>query len=945
MSPIRFTQLREIIAAAEELPENRRAAYVEQACGGDEPLRREALSLLQWDAAASPVVGTGRMPQLLGLPPPGDALDQALPARIGAYKVRGVLGQGGMGVVYEAEQGVPIRRAVAIKRVYPGMKRGAVLARFEEERHHLARMSHPGIARIYDAGEDEQGSYFVMELVRGKPITQYCRDEGLSQRARLRLFRDTCHAVQHAHQKGVIHRDLKPSNVLVTEEDGRPRPKVIDFGIAIALNDVGDAVSRRLTAAGQLVGTVDYMSPEQLAGDATAGVDTRSDVYSLGVLLYELLSGRLPMDTKGKSLLEAMSLAAAAEPRALRQQDGGAVDNDLVAITLMALNKEPAQRYASAAALADDLDRWMDGQAVLAVPPSTTYQLRKLIARNRISTGLAMALVLSALVFGLVMAQLYQEQRETRAKAEVEATRAQSVSSFLVEMLSSVESRGSTVTVREILDEAAVEVGSGTDREFEATLHSTLGKAYLALGLFEDAHGHLGSAHQIRLDLFGAESVEVGESLGELANYHRAHSYGLESLSTADSLARRALELARAEAEPDPEILMLRVASLAKIQAARLRASAADSLYREAIILAREYGATDKTVASLLLDRALPLYQLGRPAAAAAVLREALDNMNRGYPGDHPLTSRCLHDLSYLVPSLAERESLLLESLAMSKRLWGANSDNLVQPLASLQGVYDQQQQLGKAEDCSREVLRIVELWREPDNVEIARAANNLGSVLSRQGHGDEAATLMTRALEIWRAKLGEMNGLTMVCRSNLGEVLDLLGRDDEAWEVLEEGWTLSQAPQPASPSVASLCARRMASFLMRRSYFAEAEYLLAQAVELSLGASLNSQARARQEYARCLRELGHVNEALTQHAMLHSLVHERDDLEQLRDTNLEAWDALCEQAELESRDSVGAASESERPQSTPQPPAHSSWLRSSSAKAAAAGKSGRRVM
>ena len=405
--------------------EQERAAYLDQACAGDPELRREVEALLLAHRQ-----GGG----ILEAPPAG--LDSTAVCRaadgigslIGPYKLLEKIGGGGMGVVYMAEQLHPVHRKVALKIIKPGMDSGQVIARFEAERQALTMMEHPNIARVLDAGTTESGRpYFVMELVKGIPITDYCDQAQLSTRQRLELFIQICHAVQHAHQKGVIHRDIKPGNVLVTLHDDRPVPKVIDFGIAKAMSQ--QLTEKTLfTNFAQMIGTPLYMSPEQ-AQISGLDVDTRSDIYSLGVLLYELLTGTTPFDknrlleaaydemrriireeepprpstrisTLG-SKLAAISAHRNTDPKKLGQLMRGELDW----IVMKSLEKDRTRRYATANGLAADVGRYLKDEPVVALPATAVYRLRKLVLRNRLVFA-AVGAVAAALVIGLGLSLL-----------------------------------------------------------------------------------------------------------------------------------------------------------------------------------------------------------------------------------------------------------------------------------------------------------------------------------------------------------------------------------------------------------------------------------------------------------------------------------------------------------------------------------------------------------
>ncbi|MFZ4574218.1 MAG: serine/threonine-protein kinase, partial [Phycisphaerales bacterium] len=445
---------------------------------------------------------------------------------IGPYKLVELLGEGGFGMVWLAERREPMVQHAAIKLLKPGMDSRAVITRFEHERQALAMMDHPNVARVFDAGTLENGRpYFIMEFDRGLSITEYCDKHRMSIPERLQLFTSVCDAIEHAHMKGIIHRDLKPSNILVSGDHANPVVKVIDFGIAKA---VGASLAQQtmLTERGQIVGTIEYMSPEQ-ADLRGQDVDTRSDVYSLGVVLYELITGVLPFESSAlrsagleelqrivrhvdppRPATRISALGPSADTLAQRRHTSAdglrrVLARELEWIPLRAMRKEPGERYRSAADLRDDINNYLRGLPLAAGPESAAYRFRKFVRRRR-TFVIAAALVILAVVVGSVgLVVGLVRAREAVAAETFERKRAESTIAFLQGMLESVDpqkAQGRDITVRDILDDAASKVGTrfSNDPVLEASMREVIGETYYKLSRYEEASVHLARAAELR---------------------------------------------------------------------------------------------------------------------------------------------------------------------------------------------------------------------------------------------------------------------------------------------------------------------------------------------------------------------------------------------------------------------------------------------------------------
>jgi serine/threonine protein kinase/tetratricopeptide (TPR) repeat protein len=806
MNAQRKHKAEDIFLDALDLSASERPEFLTERCGDDAELLHEVRELLRAHAAQ------GILERPVDAVPeeafPDDVFHEAAtPERIGPYRVLQVLGEGGMGTVYEAEQAEPVRRRVALKVIKAGLNSRQVVGRFEAERQALAVMDHPNIARVLDAGTTRGGRpYFVMELVRGVPLTEYCDTRLLSTRDRLDLFVQVCRAVQHAHLKGVIHRDLKPSNILVTLHDDRPVPKVIDFGIAKAM---GWRLADRtiVTHAGQLMGTPAYMSPEQ-AGVAGLDVDSRSDVYSLGVMLYELLVGAQPFDLGSVVEAAVEHVIRDKEPplpssrlttlpgddqqyivdhrqsdvRSLKRQLKG----DLDWVVMKAIEKDRRRRYDTANGLANDLERYLANETVAARPPSAGYRVRKFARRHR--AGLAAATVaILALASGATAATVgLVRARTAEANAARDAETAQQVSAFMIEMFEVSdpgEARGNAVTAREILDQGArrIETELADQPAVKARLMHTMGEVYRKLGLYDEASQLFEQALEARRDLYPSGDPGLAQSINDLGEIR--HLQG--RYDQAEALYREAIEMRRRLLGESHLDLALSVNDLGLLHYERGELEESEALFREALAMRRALlPKEDEEVASSLNNLGGLLIAQGELAEAEEHLREAHRILQAEVGGDHPTATSALNNLGHVLfrqGKTAEAGEIMDEVLAIRRKVFGNEHPSVATSLNNLATVVNEQGDYERAEGLYREALAITRAVGGPEHPNAARASKNLASCLTRLGRYEEAESLFLDALAVFTEKLGDDHRLVASTRGQLAGLYEAWGRPDQA--------------------------------------------------------------------------------------------------------------------------------------------------------------------
>ncbi len=704
-----------------------------------------------------------------------------IPERIGRYKILQVLGEGGMGVVFEAEQTEPVQRRVAVKTVKLGMDTKQVLARFESERQALAVMDHPSIAKVFDAGATDNGRpYFVMELVRGVALTEYCDLHKLTTGKRLELFVRICKAIQHAHQKGVIHRDLKPSNILVTAQGQEPVPKVIDFGIAKAIS--GNLTDRTLaTQLGEIVGTPAYMSPEQ-AERSALDVDTRTDVFTLGVILYELLTGTLPFDVTSQAAPQVVpwilreeepptpsarfnSLGDGRKTVAERRRTNpetlrGQLAGDLDWIVLKAMAKDRTQRYETANGFALDIERFLHDEPVLARPPSTRYRLAKFVKRNRVTVGAA-SLALLAVIGGAVAATVgFLKARRSEAVAHREAAVATGTTDFLVDLFGVSNpfiARGRDLSLREVLDSGAARIDQLADApEVQARITHSIGTVYAELGMYAQATPLFDRALARYTELYGPGDVRVAQTQRDMA-----HFLILEGdYERAETLNRAALAtFRRAYGDDDPRT----IDALDNLVFGFLRSghniAEGEKLLRAALPEVRAALGERNELVALTMDH-LCWTLLGRsPVAADSVCQATLDLRREIFPGDHPQIGYVLKRVGAARRALGHYEESLAaleEAVAMDRRLYGDVHPEVAYGLLGLAETYRAMGQPAKALPLAQQAVAMQRQLLPDTNAERAQGLGTLANLLGDLRRFDEALAVLHEALAIDRAVFGD---------------------------------------------------------------------------------------------------------------------------------------------------------------------------------------------
>ena len=813
-------------------------------------------------------------------------------SRIGPFTLLRLIGEGGFGDVYEAEQEHPVKRRVALKIIKLGMDTREVIARFDAERQALAMMEHPHIARVLDAGATDSGRpYFAMELVDGEPIARYCDRNRLTIEDRLRLFQQVCEAVQHAHSKGVIHRDLKPNNVLVSTHDGKPFAKVIDFGIAKATS--GHLTDKTLaTELNQIMGTPLYMSPEQAAG--SADIDTRTDIYSLGVILYELLTGSTPVDAatlrsavfaeiqrvicqvepprpslrlaQATTTLSGIAAQRASEPRKLTRTVRGELDW----IVMKALEKDRKRRYETANGLAMDLRRYLAAEPVLAAPPSASYRLQKFVRRNK---GLVAAgsLIAASLVVGIV--GFAWQARIAQARAD----ELQKVSNFQEEMLSQVDptEAGEVLTddVQAKFAAALVEAGvpeperasriaafkeqwqqvnatdaatnlidttilkpaaAAIDKQFggqpvvDAALRQALAEVYSGLGLSDQAMPLAKAALATRRRVLGEEHPDTLTSINDMGRL--LHDQG--KLGEAEPYLREALDKRRRVLGEEHPFTLVSINNLGFLLQDQGKLDEAERYLREAMDKSRRVNGKDNPDTLMAANNlGLLLADEGKLTEAERYLREALEARRRVLGEDDPETLESINNLStllYAQGKLSEAEIYFRESLAKLRRTLGEEHPYTMSSINNLGFLLQAEGKLDEAEPYLRDSLEKTRRVLGEEHPDTLNSISNLGLLLQAQGKLAEAEPYLRQALERRRRVLGEEHPDTLASVNFLGGLLLEQGNLNEAEPYLRAALEKSRRVNGEEHVTTLSSVTSLGALLTAKGKYAEARTLLA---------------------------------------------------------------------------------------------------------------------
>jgi eukaryotic-like serine/threonine-protein kinase len=814
MTEARWERVKELLHQAMQLPLEQRGEFLDRACGSEQALRAELDSLLAVEVNAA----------FLQSPPQGIGAGGALvDGEVFAERFQLIrkLGEGGMGQVWLADQLSPVRRPVALKLIKAGMYDEVVVQRFQAERQSLAMMDHPTIAKVFDAGTTPQGQpYFVMEYVPGLPITDYCDQHKFSISQRLALFIQVCEGVQHAHQKAIIHRDIKPANILVIEVDGKPTPRIIDFGLSKMITPQGEDQTL-VTRLGHFLGTPGYMSPEQINPDVQ-DIDTRTDVYSLGVVLYVLLTGLAPFETGQRPkqpLEELLQKLRTEEPpfpstkvRTDRNTSTASADargtqpgqlisllrGDLDWIAMKALERDRGRRYGTPSELAADLRRHLNHEPVMARPASSGYRLRMYVRRHRLAVGVGAGLMVLLAAFSVLQGLELRRTTLERDRANRERDRATRITDFMSGMFNVSdpgEARGNSVTAREILDKASTDVTTGLskDPEIQSEMMRIMALTYTNLGLYGRAHDLAQRALNIRLSVLGADNAKTLESMTQLGWIMNQEGHFPE----AEQLERKALAGERHVLGEEAPLTLESMDHLARIVGLQDRYDEEEKLSRAVVeIGTRRLGPENSQVLQAMANLGIALWNEARYVEAEQQFRQVITVGRRVLGPDHPLILASTGDLGLVLwrqGRMAEAEQLFRETLAESQRVLGTEHPNIALEMDHLANLLSAEGRLAEAEKLTREELTIRAKTLGPEHPRTLISKINLSEEIFKEGYIQEAERLQREVIEAQVRILGADNLDTFVFKTYLARTLIREGRYVEAEELARAAYEVQR--------------------------------------------------------------------------------------------------------------------------------------------------------
>lgn len=829
MNADRFRRIDEIFNHARSLEHDDRTAFLVAACGDDKSLRSEVEALLNHDdhpeaLFRTPAIKAGLQFSSLGGRVSISQADTAIPESIGGYRIQRVLGEGGFGVVYLAIQDNP-SRTVALKVIRESIATPQMLKRFDYEAQILGRLTHPGIAQVYEAGTETTNrgtrAFFAMEYIEGKRLDHYANDSALSVEGRLDLLARVCDAVQYAHQKGVIHRDLKPQNILV-DELGNPR--ILDFGVSRTTDS--DIYTTTLhTTAGQLIGTLPYMSPEQVTGDP-AEVDTRSDVYALGVMLYLLMTGKLPHDLGSRSIAEAARVIRDEQPTRL-SSFSRAFKGDVDTIVLKAMEKDKTRRYQSAAELATDIRRHLRGEPIEAKRNSGWYVLQKTLRRYKLLAIVSASFVVILIFASIALAYLYrraefqaevarternaaqeatrQAQEETE-RARIEENRATAIKNFMLRLLQSADARsarGEDRTVREMLDSVDpwLEKTLVAEPRVVVAIRETTGQAYMSMGLYEQA------SNQFEKALATAETFRSEDPIFYWKlNLHRAVLHEkMGRLEEVEAEAESSLNMFRKLHPPDHPDIGWAMQCLAGVRLSLGRLEGLEQMLTTAVEIARKSPPN-------------PGPQENEDSELASVL---------GSLGAYYYKQR----------DLDKSEKCFREAIEIGVAKLGENHPTLAPLYNNLAAILDTRDRLDEALPYFRKSLETARMTLGPNHPDVASALCGLGQTLSRHGQFEEAFQHFSEAIRIRREALPPNHPLIAIALTGAGRALNGLGRPEEAETVLREAYEIRRASAPPDDYGLNFTAAILGESLVQLGKLDEAEAVLTKAYDAVVAA------------------------------------------------------------------------------------------------------------